>query len=313
MGDELLEGAGGVQPPYISEMLASIRSDLHGVGAAVGRLTVVGDGEGELAGALRDAAARRARAVVVFGGLGPTHDDRAREEAAAVLGRGPPAVHPEAMAWMLSRFEERGVPPPAPGSAQERMAHCPPGASPLRNRSGMAAGLRFDLPPSMRVWCLPGVTIEALPMWAEHVMPELEVACAGQARQGEATVVVRGLREGDVAPVVNGLLARRREVRAGVYLAELDGERFRAVRVVIRGPPPEVAAAAGELAAALRSVPGATVDPVGGPGRGGGSGGSGGEGGGGGVGGGAGGGGVGGGAGGDRCDGGGGGGGDGQG
>jgi molybdopterin-biosynthesis enzyme MoeA-like protein len=165
------------------------------------------------------------------------------------------------------------VPPPAPGSPQERMAHCPPGASPLRNVAGMAAGLLFDLPPATRVWCLPGVTIEALPMWELHVMPQVEALCAGQPPQGEATVVVRGLREGAVAPVVNDLLARRGTVRAGVYLMELEGDRFRAVRVVIRGPPGEVATASAELAAALRAMPGATVDPVGGVGCGGGGGG----------------------------------------
>lgn len=262
VGDELLEGSGGVQPPYISEMLASIHAGLARAGASVGRLTVVGDGEGELAGALRDAALRGARAVVVFGGLGPTHDDRTREEAAAVLGGGAPAVHPDAMAWMLERFDARGVPPPAPGSPQERMAHCPPGAAPLRNVAGMAAGLVFDVPPSTRVWCLPGVTIEALPMWELHVMPRVEAMCAGQPPRGEATVVVRGLREGAVAPVVNDLLARRGGVRAGVYLMELDGDRFRAVRVVIRGAPAEVATASAELSAALRAMPGATVDPV---------------------------------------------------
>ncbi len=266
MGDELLEGSGGVQPGYISEMLDVIHAELGRAGASVGRLTVVGDGEGELAGALREAAARGARAVVTFGGLGPTHDDRAREEAAAVLGRGSPKVHPEAMAWMLAGFEAKGVPPPAPGSPQERMAHCPPGARALRNVVGMAAGLLFDLPPSTRVWCLPGVTIEALPMWELHVMPEVEAMCAGQAPQGAATVVVRGLREGAVAPVVNDLLARRGAVRAGVYLMELEGDRFRAVRVVLRGPPDEVGRASEELAAALRAMPGATVDPVAGGG-----------------------------------------------
>jgi nicotinamide-nucleotide amidase len=264
VGDELLADLGGAQPAYISDMLRQMQADALPAGASVGRLTVVGDDAGELAGALREATARSVPAVLVFGGLGPTHDDRTRDEAAAVIGQGPPVVHPEAMAWMLEGFGSRGAPPPAPGSPQDRMAMCPPGARPLRNVTGMAAGLRFRLGGTTEVFCLPGVTIEALPMWRAHVLPALRAATAagdGEGGRAKATVVVRGLREGDVAPVVERVVGPRRDVRAGVYLTELEGERFRAVRVVLRGDAGPVGEVARELSAALASVPGAAVDP----------------------------------------------------
>ena len=260
VGDELLEDVGGVQPQYIQEMLRDIHADVHRAGASIGRLTVVGDSEGELAGALRDAATRGAEGVVVFGGLGPTHDDRTRDEAAAVIGQGRPAPHAEAMAWLLEKMTTRGLPPPEPGSHQERMGHSPPGAIPIPNITGMAAGLRFRLPPRTEVWCLPGVTIEALPMWREHILPVVVAASGGTADRGEATLMVRGVREGVVAPVVDMLLLRHPHLKAGVYLTELERNRFRGVRIVLRGPSGEFPVAYDDLTEALRELPGATVE-----------------------------------------------------
>ena len=260
VGDELLEDVGGVQPQYIQDMLRELHADARRAGASIGRLTVVGDSAGELSGALRDAASRGAEGVVVFGGLGPTHDDRTRDEVAAVIGQGRPAPHPEAMAWLLEKLSARGLPPPEPGSHQERMGHSPPGAMPIPNITGMAAGFRFRLPPRTEVWCLPGVTIEALPMWREHVLPVVVAASGGNADRGEATVIVRGVREGVVAPVVDMLLLRHPHLKAGVYLAELERNRFRAVRIVLRGPSREFPVAFEDLTEVLRELPGATVE-----------------------------------------------------
>ena len=78
-----------------SELVRGERTDLNGpflarellsLGLEPARIEIVGDGAGELEGALRDAVAA-AELVAVSGGLGPTHDDRTVEIVAKVAGR----------------------------------------------------------------------------------------------------------------------------------------------------------------------------------------------------------------------------------
>ena len=260
VGDELLEDGRGVQPPYIGELMVELVGDMEARGLSLGRLTVVGDSEGELAPVRLDAARRGVDLVVNVGGLGPTHDDRVRDEAAAALGLGPPGPHPEAMAWLMEAYEGRGIPVPGRGTGWERMGHCPPGAEPVRNPAGLACGLAFDLGDATRVRCLPGVTYEALPMWREEVLPGLEEGVGPPPEKGEATIVVRHVREGMVAPVVEGFLASRPGLRAGVYLMDPADGAFRAIRVTLRGPPEEVSRSAPDLANALAGIEGARLD-----------------------------------------------------
>jgi molybdopterin-biosynthesis enzyme MoeA-like protein len=267
VGEELLEEWHGVQPPYIQEMLQEIGGDLAAAEATLGGLHVIGDDRGELESLLRDAEARGTDLVITFGGLGPTHDDRVREEVASLLGQGPPTPHPEAMAWLLEAYESQGIAMPERGQTWERMGHCPPGASPLRNLTGLAAGLAMSI-GGTEVVCLPGVTIEALPMWREHVLPELVGTPVEAGAEERAAVVVRGLREGVVGPVVEGFLDKRPRVRAGVYLIDLEGHSFRAIRVVLRAPPNEMERALTDLAEALAALPGAGVEVEGGRGGG---------------------------------------------
>jgi molybdopterin-biosynthesis enzyme MoeA-like protein len=260
VGDELLEDGHGVQPPYIGELMGEMVSDMMARGLSLGRLTVVGDSEGELAPILLDAARRGVDLVVTVGGLGPTHDDRVRSEAAAAIGGGPPEPRPESMAWLMEAYEGRGIPVPGRGTGWERMGHCPPGAEPLRNPAGLACGLAFELGEGTRVRCLPGVTYEALPMWRERVLPELEEGLGPPPERGEATIVVRHVREGLVATVVEGFLASRPGLRAGVYLMDPADGAFRAIRVTLRGPPEEVSRSAPDLANSLAGIEGARID-----------------------------------------------------
>jgi molybdopterin-biosynthesis enzyme MoeA-like protein len=260
VGDELLEDGRGVQPPYIGELLEQLVSDMESRGLSLGRLTVVGDTEGELAPILQDAARREVDLVVTVGGLGPTHDDRVRDEVAAAIGQGPPGPHPDSMAWLIEAYEGRGIPVPERGTGWESMGHCPPGAEPVLNPAGMACGLAFDLGPATRVRCLPGVTYEALPMWRESVLPGLEAGMDPPPPRGEATIVVRRVREGLVAPVVEGFLSSRPGLRAGVYLMDPVDGAFRAIRVTLRGSPEEVSRSAPDLAHALAAIEGARID-----------------------------------------------------
>ena len=74
IGDELLIGQ------IINTNQAYIASRLNALGISVERMTTVGDDEGAIL-ASWDEALRRADAVIVTGGLGPTHDDITKKAA----------------------------------------------------------------------------------------------------------------------------------------------------------------------------------------------------------------------------------------
>ncbi len=260
VGDELLEDAQGAQPDYIRELLLDMGPDLSARGYGIGRVTSVGDMPGELAPLLSDAAARDVDLVLVVGGLGPTHDDRVRDEVARAVGMGPPRPHPDAMRWLVATYEARGIPVPDPGGAWERMGHIPPGVDPVRNPAGMAAGMAFRLGTKTRVRCLPGVTFEALPMWREEVLPELDRGGAPPPGRAKAVLVVRGAREGVLGPVVEEFAMERPGIRARVNLSDAEGGRFGSVRVTLTGEPAEVDVAVPLLTSMLSRVQGITVD-----------------------------------------------------
>ncbi|MBV8669923.1 MAG: competence/damage-inducible protein A, partial [Candidatus Eremiobacteraeota bacterium] len=80
IGTELLLGQ------LVDTNTAAIAEALAGVGVDVFRETSVGDNEGRIADAVRQAL-ERADAVICAGGLGPTVDDLTREAVAAATGR----------------------------------------------------------------------------------------------------------------------------------------------------------------------------------------------------------------------------------
>ncbi|NOQ54921.1 MAG: hypothetical protein GQ558_10005 [Thermoplasmata archaeon] len=272
VGDELLEDHRGVQPDYIGDLLEELAADMDGLGLSLGRLVVTGDSPGELTPLLMDASSRGVDLVVTIGGLGPTHDDRVRDDVAQAIGLGPSGPHPEAMEWLIEAYESRSIPVPARGGGWERMGHCPPGARPVRNPAGLACGLAFELEGSTHVRCLPGVTYEALPMWREQVLPPLEVqfptgGVAGDplGRSGSsATLLVKGVREGMVAPVVEEFTTRWPDLRTGVYLMDLVDGSFRTIRVTLRGSEDMIGKAIPDLEDALASIEGAEISRTGG-------------------------------------------------
>ncbi|NIP35108.1 MAG: hypothetical protein GWN18_09185 [Thermoplasmata archaeon] len=260
VGDELLEDTHGAQPEYLRELLEQFGSDLAQRGHSIGRVTQVGDAPGELAPLLSDAAARGVDLVVTVGGLGPTHDDRVRDEVSKVLGMGLPRPDPDAMRWLVERYTRLGIDVPEPGGQWERMGHCPPGAEPLRNPDGMAAGISFRLGEGTEVRCLPGVTFEALPMWREEVLPELDRQGRPPPEMARAVLRVRGAREGIVGPVVEEFAMARPGIRARINLMEASGNRFGSIRVTLTGDPAEVDRGAEDLTASLTRVSGITVE-----------------------------------------------------
>jgi nicotinamide-nucleotide amidase len=161
VGDELLRGdtANG-NATWLGRRLTE-------AGAEVTRSAVVPDDLDVIAGAIGDAL-RRADAVIMTGGLGPTSDDMTREAIALAAGT---TLHrdPDVERRLRERAAARRV-PLRPDAL--RMADVPGGATLLPNPAGSAPGLRLALPDGV-VYALPGVPSEMRAIAEESILAEL--------------------------------------------------------------------------------------------------------------------------------------------
>lgn len=172
VGTELLIGQiVDTNSAWIGEQLA-----LAGIDST--HQTKVGDNVGRIAEALR-AALGRADAVVVCGGLGPTHDDVTREAIAEVMGV-PLRRDPEALRLLEDVFAGRRREMPA---SNLRQADVPEGASLIPQRLGTAPGLVCPVGGKV-IFSVPGVPDEMKEMVARAVLPEL------RRRAGDTSVII---------------------------------------------------------------------------------------------------------------------------
>jgi molybdenum cofactor synthesis domain-containing protein len=146
VGDELLAG------DTVNTNAAWLGERLTERGATVERVTVVPDRIGEIARVVNEYRAEF-DAVVVTGGLGPTHDDVTMDGVAAAFGR-EVVQSDEALAWLES---EGGY---AREDLADGTADIPAGAAMLPNREGVAPGCVLE-----SVYVLPGVPAEMKAMF----------------------------------------------------------------------------------------------------------------------------------------------------
>ena len=142
----------------------------------------VGDNLGRVVGVLR-ATLADADAVVVCGGLGPTHDDLTRDAIAEVMGV---ALHrdPALVDAITAMFAARGR---YMAANNLRQADVPDGATVIPQTMGTAPGLicPFELNGRTRViYAVPGVPVEMRDMITRAVIPDL-------CRRAGAPTVVR--------------------------------------------------------------------------------------------------------------------------
>ena len=127
----------------------------------------VGDNRARIVGALVRALAD-ADAVIVCGGLGPTHDDITRESIAEVMGV-PLELRDDIAARIEEMFSARGRRMPANNL---RQAEVPRGASPIDQRRGTAPGLICPVGEKV-VYAVPGVPNEMTEMFERAILPDL--------------------------------------------------------------------------------------------------------------------------------------------
>jgi len=148
VGDELLSG------DTVNTNAAWLCGQLDDRGVDVERVTVVPDRVADVARVVNEYRAEY-DAVIVTGGIGPTHDDVTMDGVAAAFGRD---LEESAVAldWLI---EEGGY---AREDLVEGTADIPAGARPLHNEVGVAPGAVID-----SVYVLPGVPEEMKAMFAD--------------------------------------------------------------------------------------------------------------------------------------------------
>ncbi len=221
VGDELL--AGRTTNTNATWLCARLRER----GVRVERITTVPDRVSDIARVVNEYRAEY-DAVLVTGGLGPTHDDVTMEGVGAALGR-PVEESAEALKWLTAEG----------GYVREDLASgtadLPEGARPLHNEAGVAPGAVLE-----NVYVLPGVPEEMKAMFEA-----IEGEFSGEEIHRE--VVVADEPE-------SALLDRLAEVRTefSVTVGSYPGD---SVRVSIEGgDEDEVAAAADWLRARVTGV-----------------------------------------------------------
>lgn len=182
VGTELLLGQiVDTNSAWIGEQLALAGIDSH-------FHTAVGDNHARIVSALQIALGR-SDAVIVCGGLGPTHDDITREAIAAVMGVSLD-LDAEVAERIRAMFAARRRPMP---DSNLRQAMVPAGATAIADpQPGTAPGLICPVGEQV-IYAVPGVPAEMRALVAAVVLPDLRRRLIGFG-QGEAAIVSRVVR-----------------------------------------------------------------------------------------------------------------------
>lgn len=211
---------------------AEIALALEGVGYHVAELVSVGDDLGELSAAIGRLTTDY-EAVVVTGGLGPTHDDVTREAVAAALG-----LELREDAEVAERLRARAWRHTDARAAEQvfRQALVPVGATVVTPTVGTAPGL---LVPTARglLALLPGP-----PREMRSMLPAVLEALGGGERSGPAMLSCALLSESDAQVRALEALGDTSDIRLTVLAKSGDVQ----VLLFDEGAGPEAVAAAAE-------------------------------------------------------------------
>lgn len=212
IGSELLLGGrGDTNSLFLSEGLASL-------GVEVRFKSIVGDDQADIVNGIQHAC-RRARVVILTGGLGPTSDDRTREAVAQATGRRL-CRHVQALDDLNRRLAEWGR---TPTPELLRQGLIPFRAAVLRNAIGSAPGFALKWKGCQLV-ALPGVPAEAKQMFGDAVVPWLLQQPGVRLHAAEIvhqTVHTVGLPESEVERCLQGLLPPGSAIRLGLQASPL--------------------------------------------------------------------------------------------
>jgi len=198
VGTELLLGQiADTNSQWLGEQLAA-------VGAASHFHQAVGDNHDRIVLAFRTALAR-SDAVIVCGGLGPTHDDITRDALAEVMNV-PLERDEEVVERIRTMFASRGRAMP---ESNLRQADVPRGASLIPQTKGTAPGLICPVGHKV-VYAVPGVPYEMSDMFERAIAPDLarRMAERGELEGTIASRVIRtwGMSESGLGEALAGYI-----------------------------------------------------------------------------------------------------------
>ena len=204
-GDEVLTGK------IVNTNFTYISQKLEDHGLSVKWETTVGDDRDDLLQAFL-AAGKRADAVIVNGGLGPTVDDLSQEIAARAAGV-ELELHEGWLGRMKEMFARRGR-EMSPNNVKQAML--PVGAELVDNPVGTACGFGVTIGKA-RFYFTPGVPRELRPMLEKEILPRLLQRSGAQAVIHLKRFHSFGLGESHVDSLLDGVatLAPEGSVKLG--------------------------------------------------------------------------------------------------
>lgn len=161
IGDELLTGA------ITDTNSAFIGSQLVSLGHRLNQETAIADNEEKIIQTLLERSPH-AKLIFVFGGLGPTSDDRTVEAVCRMLSC--PAVSHEPSRLKIEELYQKRQQPLT--SYALKQALYPRDSDPFPNSVGLAPGFRIEL-KECQCFFLPGVPLEMKSIFSENILPWL--------------------------------------------------------------------------------------------------------------------------------------------
>jgi nicotinamide-nucleotide amidase len=168
IGDELLIGQ------VTNTNAAFIGQKLSEVGIEVARMVVVGDEYQDIMNVFKEYHGT-VDAILVTGGLGPTHDDITKKVVADFFNA-KLVMNESVLENVRDRLSKRNIPL---RRVNEEQALVPEGCEVLMNHWGTAPGMLFDDGGKVFV-AMPGVPHEMQNLMTEYVIPRLKAKAAGQ-------------------------------------------------------------------------------------------------------------------------------------
>ena len=169
VGTELLMGE------IVDSNAAYLAQELKNRGVFIQWKTIVGDNLDRIVEAI-ERAVSRSDIVILGGGLGPTDDDLTREGIAAVLHE-TPVIDEVYLETLKAFFTARGRSYP---ESNNKQAWIIPSGEALKNPVGTAPGWFVRVPDTSKVIvAMPGPPREMKQMWAEQVLPRLNLPSSG--------------------------------------------------------------------------------------------------------------------------------------
>jgi len=204
VGNELLIGKVlNTNAQWLAEQITRL-------GGKVTRIIEVSDDVEEIASVAREVLKRKVDFLITSGGLGPTFDDKTLQGISRATGK-KLKLNPEALRLVRDRYREMSL----PGrlrltKPRVKMAILPEGSSPIPNPVGTAPGVLVKYRRT-RLISLPGVPKELKAIF-ERSIAEMIRRKSGELAFYESSMIVRGIVESALAPLIDRVMQRNPEV-----------------------------------------------------------------------------------------------------